>query len=529
MSKLTTRPDGATYRERLLRHLERERVAKRWLQYLVEGLHIILLGSIGLFMTGLLYQLRNLAGSFDEDAPRLLMTWKVGLSLASVILLVVAASTMHAVIFEVSPFGGPFSKLPIKIAETCRSFFVSAIKWSQNENGKFRKWLEAHIAPSWMSWDNVLLGLLLSTTVPMWVPCLAIFWLRVKFDTADKEKLVGAFMDLMAEASDPKLVERAVGSFSYVEWFKKKKGTTADAADRLKKTWNRLMATDTSLRVRETLRARMTQFLKYHQEKSSEIPQEQIKALARVCPLVDRFTAEVYFTSCQADNADLRGLSFLPFEECIARILCSYNHEGNLGDRTEIFHSAEEHCRDLLREGKIDDVTRILSHVDPLDIIKSYIQYPDLIYYPVVEFIVRDREHEILRGMNQFVNTVDQSRLSPSSLSSVFSVLASPLPTDIDLSPIVDYISRHPYRGFWSKLSAAIIAFLTSSPLSEVSDSAAVRRFLELCLDPNARDAYGEDLWVSDYARDRPRIRRVAQTLLDGTSPSSFHSSSLTS
>ncbi|KZS88947.1 hypothetical protein SISNIDRAFT_489605 [Sistotremastrum niveocremeum HHB9708] len=50
MSKLTAKPVGNTYRERLLRHIAREALAKRWLGYLVEGLHILLLWSIGLFM-----------------------------------------------------------------------------------------------------------------------------------------------------------------------------------------------------------------------------------------------------------------------------------------------------------------------------------------------------------------------------------------------------------------------------------------------------------------------------------------------
>ncbi|KZS88946.1 hypothetical protein SISNIDRAFT_528174 [Sistotremastrum niveocremeum HHB9708] len=198
---------------------------------------------------------------------------------------------------------------------------------------------------------------------PLWLCSLLVDHWRIDLDQDDQKKLVGAFMDLIAEASDPKLLERAVGSFSYVEWFEDGEGT----ADQLAKTWNRLTATDTSIRVRETLRARMTQFVKDQNEKSMEIiTPKQIQVLASVCPLADRFIAEVYYASFRADNTDLRPLALLPLEECVARVLCSYNHEGKLGDRQTIFYLAEKHCYDLLEEGKGDDVTRIFSHVHRL-------------------------------------------------------------------------------------------------------------------------------------------------------------------
>lgn len=161
MSQLTTRPEGSTYRERLLRHVERERVAKQWLQYLVEGLQIILLGSIGLFMTGLLYQLRNLAGSFDEDAPRLLITWKVGLSFSSIILAVVGAATIHALLYEVSPFGGPFSKLLLKIIKLLSKFFDIVV---MDPLTNLLGWLENSI--SWIPWGHIIVVLVFLTMPP---------------------------------------------------------------------------------------------------------------------------------------------------------------------------------------------------------------------------------------------------------------------------------------------------------------------------------------------------------------------------
>ncbi|KZS88635.1 hypothetical protein SISNIDRAFT_489876 [Sistotremastrum niveocremeum HHB9708] len=494
---------GSTYRERLLRHLAREALAKRWLRILVEGLHIILLASIGLFMTGLLYQLRNLAGSFDEDAPRLLNTWKVGMCFSSIILGVVAASTIHALFYEVSPFGGPFSNLIVRIAETFWSLCVLAIEWSKN--GKFDEWMEARIAASWMSWRTVLLVLLLLTTAPIWVPSLAILWLRVEFDTEDKNKLVGAFMDLIAEASDPRLLERAVGSFSYIEWFDGGQGSV----DQLGKTYNRIMATDTSVRVRETLRVRLGEFVpctsRGLRELGEKLTGEHLQFFFAIHSYPQHFRDSISKDVFKPDNQDLRPLSLLPFEECIARVLCSYHHEGKLGDRRWIFHLAEEHCHNLLLEGNRDDVTRILSHVDRLDLIKSYIQNPGYIESEVVKFIVEDRKDDILRGTNQFVQTIDQSRLGPESLSEIFSVLASPPPTDIDLSPLIDYFSRHPYWLTWDETSDTIIGYLNSFPLSQISHSTAVHRFLKQCVDNGFRDEDGSGYPTSDETRARAR------------------------
>lgn len=509
MSKLTSRPEGSTYRERLLRHLAREALAKWWLRILVEGLHIILLGSIGLFMTGLLYQLRNLAGSFDEDAPRLLNTWKVGLSLSSVILGVVVAATLHALTYEASPFGGPFSRFIVIVP----AIMNTVAQASEKPLDTMAEWLDDRVMS--IRFYKVVPVIRRAITSPLWFPLVALDRWRVELNLDDRAKLVAAFMDLTAESSDPKLLERAAGSFSYVEWFENGAGTLERMIEQLVKTWNRLTATDTSVRVRETLRARMTQFIKYHHEESTEITQKQIEVLARVCPIADRFNAEVYSASFRADNADLRPFSLLPFEECVARVLCSYNHKGKLGNRTEVFALAKIHCNDLLEEGKTDDVTRILSHVDRLDLIKSSIQYSGSIYFILLEFIVKDRRHEILRQINEFVKTVDRSRLGPLSLSQVIVVLASP-PPDIDLSPLIGYISRHPHSYIWKNISDTIVRYLNSFDLSQISDSAAVRRFLQLCVDTEVRDVDDNRCFNNDDTR------ACARDLLVGESPLSF-------
>ncbi|KZS88549.1 hypothetical protein SISNIDRAFT_489981 [Sistotremastrum niveocremeum HHB9708] len=499
LSKLTNRPEGSTYRERLLRHLERERLAKRWLKYLVEGLHVILLWSIGLFVAGLLYQLWNLGVSFEENAPRLLATWGLGIVLSLSILATVVAATMHALLYEVSPFGGPVSKLLLKIIKSLSKFFDTGVDMLENLN----RWLKARI--SWIPWALITVALLLLTTVPLWLSCFLIEEWRVEFDTEEKEKLHGAFMDLIAEASDPKLLERAVSSFSYVEWFELGEGT----AEQLEKMENRLMATDTSVRVRETLKARAQQFIPYGAWKGRDLGSSMTKELvsailqSQCYPL--EFGEEFLSASFWKDNADLRALSLLSFEECVSRILCSYNHHGKLGDRQRLFHSAERHCWVLLQEGKRDDVTRILSHVDRLDLIKSYVQCPRVFYDSMVEFIVEGRKHDLLRGINEFLKTVDQSRLDPYSLSDVFLILASPLPMNVDLSSLIDYFSRDPHHFTWKKTSPLFLAYLNSCNLSQLSDLLAVRRFLEQCVDTAFDDEDGDRHPTTDEFRARAR------------------------
>ncbi|KZS88950.1 hypothetical protein SISNIDRAFT_528177 [Sistotremastrum niveocremeum HHB9708] len=528
MSKLTTRPLGNTYKERLLRHIAREDLAKRWLGYLVEGLHILLLWSIGLFMTGLLYQILNLSGSFEKSTPRIFAAWIVGVVLSSGILVVVLGATTHALLYEASPFGGPFSRLlyqGVRSMSLCFDGLMTLLSARMNNSYHLSfvfdeaRGIRLHVRDRFRVFESfhalrgefkeiplrmrMLLYAVQVISSPLWVCGMLIRRWRVGLNLSDEQKLIGAFMELIAEASDPKLLERAMGSFSYIQWFENGRRL----ADPVEKAASRSNAADTSVRVQETLKDRFRHFVTYTRENWKTVGPRLTKGLMlsflefQFYP--QEFREEFLTMSLWENNADLRGLSALPFEECIAEVLCSYTHKGNLGDRWRIFDLAQKHCSYLLREGKRDDVTRILSHVDHLDLIKSFIQYPDIIDSYVVESVVKDRKHEILRAINEFVKSVDQTRLGPYSLSRVFSVLASPPPTDIDLSPLIDYISRHPDYGTWKETSDTIIAYLNSFGVSQVSDSTAVRRFLEQCVDYEFCDKYGYQCPMNNVTRSR--------------------------
>lgn len=115
VSKLLSRPVGKTHRERTMRHEERKRLAYGWIKPLVSLLYWSLLLSIGLFIAGLLYQLRNLSTSFDQTATILEATWSLGICLASGIIALISATALHAIRFDTSPFEGLVSKLMVKM------------------------------------------------------------------------------------------------------------------------------------------------------------------------------------------------------------------------------------------------------------------------------------------------------------------------------------------------------------------------------------------------------------------------------
>ncbi|KZT33643.1 hypothetical protein SISSUDRAFT_395659 [Sistotremastrum suecicum HHB10207 ss-3] len=206
VGKLLSRPDGKTHRERTMRHEARKKLAYGWIKPLVAVLYWSLLLSIGIFIAGLLYQLRNLSTSFDQTAPTLETTWSIGIFLASRIVAAMAATTIHAVRFESSPFEGIFSK-----------FVVTVLQRLEKRRRWIKKW---RISVIWDDWES-------------------------------RKELWKTYMELLAEANDPKLLDRVAPSFSYSAWVDYGEGSI----ELLERVYNRLMASDTSTRVRETVRA----------------------------------------------------------------------------------------------------------------------------------------------------------------------------------------------------------------------------------------------------------------------------------
>lgn len=511
MSRLTLKPAGTTYRERLLRHLAREKLAKWWLKYLVEGLHMLLLWSIGLFMTGLLYQLRNLATSFDSEAPRLMATWGLGVTLSSVMLLVILAATAHALRYEASPFGGPFSQLILVLAEIIHSILHTVLVEVKYLKVLMERLIILNLPPGRGIIEAIFF--FISCTglfAPLWLPFFLIRRWRVKVDTEDPGKLIIAYMELIADANDPRLLERAIASFSYADWVKYGGGCVG----KLGKAYTRLMATDTSIRVRETLSTRLSEFVADCRKGSSKIggnwSRRLIEFFSSRLPSSSDFPTQVLFTSFGEGNDDLRTLASLSYEECIAGVMCTYDTDRKFGDRTRIFDATQEHCHQLLKTGKEEELIRILSHVEPLSLMRSYIHFPgnlSMASKALINFVLRGNRTEIQREVSKFVkNTPNRSILNSRSLSSVFVLIASPPPADVDLSPLIDYVSRRPHRQTWCQFSETTIGYLEAYGISNISDHTAVRRFLQQCVNTRFRDRSLNLFDTSDETRSRAQI-----------------------
>ncbi|KZS88942.1 hypothetical protein SISNIDRAFT_459178 [Sistotremastrum niveocremeum HHB9708] len=377
-------------------------------------------------------------------------------------------------------------------------------------------WLDIRHQNRWLQFRRIFSGVGRALAMPLWLSFHLVETWRVRLKLDDDRQLGATYMELIAEASDPALLERAVASFSYVKWYDEGKGSVVQVL----KTGNRLMATDTSIRVRETLRARARWLIPSDSQElrllGGIFTKELVQFFLAVHSYPERFRNSLLEAAFKAGNEDLRPLAALPFDECVARVMASYNHEGRLGERKWLFYLAENHCAKLLKEGKTEDVSRILSHVDRLDLIKSIIQSPSFVNLILARLIAEVDKHETLIQINQFVKTIKKTRLGPRSLSNVFIALADPPPTDIDLSHIIDYISRHPHKFSWKDTCETIISYLNSFAIAQISNRGAVRRFLRLCVDPEPRDIDGKDLWGWTMFADKTRICDNAQTLLDG-------------
>ncbi|KZS88898.1 hypothetical protein SISNIDRAFT_469790 [Sistotremastrum niveocremeum HHB9708] len=419
MSKLTSRPDGNSHQERLCCHRAREELAKRWLKYLVEGLHIMLLSSITLFMTGLLYQLRNLGTSFEKTAPRLLLIWQLGMALSSIILVAVAAATIHALFYEASPFGGPFSKLIIRLAGASQKshILLPFIRGAVVDARLSSLRLKSRLVMTWATVakvmkdahngaaHNIRLGRVANLPAYfgslLFLPLSLILRWRVRVDWEAPQKLIGIYIDLITEASDSSLLERAVPSFSFSDWFD---NVTEESEGKLLKACRRLMATDMSARVRQTITDRFNQFTKSTEQASQDpIPDEILTFFATQSSLISDLPNRIWIASLKPNNADLRPHSYLSTEECMGRVLCSYDWHNEtlniplpkIGEREDVFRLAHDHCYDLFSQGREADVMRILLKVDGRSLTRSFRKAHDIfgvnVRWELYHFFFRQR------------------------------------------------------------------------------------------------------------------------------------------
>ncbi|KZS88220.1 hypothetical protein SISNIDRAFT_498101 [Sistotremastrum niveocremeum HHB9708] len=273
------------------------RRAEKWIKVLMEVLYWLLLASIGLFMTGLLFQLRNLATSFEGRATILLATWEVGVVLAAGIAATMIGTTYHAVRYEASVFEGLVSRAivgdidiglakglkvtygtlqnlssrgwrkiggPVVMKRAKRGWaMIKRMVWSKGESKSDERLGDA-------SGDQ-------SSEPSQWIRATqplrnGLEWIqtcRIKVKRDSLDELMNAYLELIADASDPILLERAAASFRYRDWVQLQHGD--GMMDQLGKVYSRLMATDTSFRVRETVNAQISRFSAWIPERRKQM------------------------------------------------------------------------------------------------------------------------------------------------------------------------------------------------------------------------------------------------------------------
>ncbi|KZS88764.1 hypothetical protein SISNIDRAFT_253399 [Sistotremastrum niveocremeum HHB9708] len=97
--------------EKTMRLKDRFERAERWLSPILNGLNPFLIGSICLFIFGLLYQLWNLPFEEDDHSVLLILTGATASLLSLLVGLLVGATIILAVLYEESPFKSPISLL----------------------------------------------------------------------------------------------------------------------------------------------------------------------------------------------------------------------------------------------------------------------------------------------------------------------------------------------------------------------------------------------------------------------------------
>ncbi|KZT42346.1 hypothetical protein SISSUDRAFT_80995 [Sistotremastrum suecicum HHB10207 ss-3] len=128
----------------------------------------------------------------------------------------------------------------------------------------------------------------------------------------------------------------------------------------------------------------------------------------------------------------------------------------------------------------------------------------------VVESIIGDSKEIILNGLSEFMTNISSSTVNPGALCQIFMILTDPLPTDIDLSPLLNYFCQFPESFSSFEASDRIIAYLENNIL-RISNHAAGRQILEQLV--SAHSSLDDSVKV--WSRDAIKRKSRAEGLLD--------------
>ncbi|KZT34450.1 hypothetical protein SISSUDRAFT_1065321 [Sistotremastrum suecicum HHB10207 ss-3] len=483
-ARLIATPLGKTNLERALARERRMLSAEGKMRYLMGVLVWTLLISIGFFVLGFLIQLWELTFSFAGSAPILIVGGVLVTGLSLVILGIISVTTLHAALTDNSPFESPLSNA-----------MKPLLRWIRRRVQKQgHRQTEGHM-------DMSRRGEPKGTTDTQDVGAL----IRWKKDDAPDMLALKTYAKLVLSTNDVEVLERAVPSFEFGEWYAARH-SLLPVFDALRE---RFLATDTSFRVKETVHKQLVYMKDWEGWKDRGEWRKDLKAneLTRwcqdqCCELIDSssgsrrdfFPPFALFASLEEDNDDLRQLASYSNEECVARILCTFDSDEELGDRKAIFRRAVMACDRLVSDGRTDDVTAILSYVHRGSVLRSLIRNPDLWWFRIRElatFIVKANEFEILYEMSDFFSNLPEMSLvsddddpllvceflediirnSPSNFAT---------PHSLDLSPVLDFVDQN---SLFKRYSKTLIYYLDQGGLDNLSDLQPALKLWENCRD----------------------------------------------
>ncbi|KZT36952.1 hypothetical protein SISSUDRAFT_914236 [Sistotremastrum suecicum HHB10207 ss-3] len=484
-ARLIATPLGKTNLARALARERRMLSAEGKMRSLMGVLIWTLLLSIGFFVLGFLIQLWDLSFSFTTSAPILIVGGVFATGLTLIILGIITVTTVHAGVNDNSPFESPLSnamKPLLRWILRC----VQKQGHSQTEDNRDR----GGRGESKGTADKEDLAALVE-------------W---KKDDAPNTLALKTYAKLVLNTNDAEVLERSIPSFEFGEWYA--------AGDSLLPIFHalrqRFLATDTSFRVKETVHKQLVYAKDWEGWKDQEgewRSDRKANNVTRWCQnqcfeLIDSshglrhdfFPPFAFFASLEEDNHDLRKWASVSNEECVARILCTFDSDKELGDREDIFRRAVVACDRLLSDGRTDDVTAILSCVDRASVLRSLIQNPDMWWYEIdslVAFIVKGNEIEILDEMASFFSNLPEM--------SAFTISNDPLlvctflehiirqslsnfaaPQFLDLSPVLDIVHQH---NLFQHYSMTLIYYLNRGGLDNLSDLHPALELWEYCHD----------------------------------------------
>ncbi|KZT33434.1 hypothetical protein SISSUDRAFT_1066158 [Sistotremastrum suecicum HHB10207 ss-3] len=498
--RLIATPLGKTNLERALARERRKAIADGYLLPLMAVLFWTLLLAIGLFVVGFLIQLWELAFSFGVSSPILIFGGVFATGLSLVILGIIVVTTIHAALHDNSPFESPLSNIMRPILRWTAHIpplphgSVADRKAQRKEsevdaNHKVFEIPENADLASFGEADGV-------AALVQWNPT----------DERDVAALK-TYARLVLNTNDADLLERAVPSFEFSKWH--------EAGPSFRPVFDairdRFLATDTSFRVKETLDRQLVYFMEWRGWKSpyGSWWRDDLEAndFTRWCKdqcmqLIwkmdgsqrDYFPTFAFFSSLEEDNSTLRLNESEPYEKCVARILCSFDQDGESGDRKAIFESAVSICTTLLRDEASSELSGILAHLDPSSFLRSLVQNPDVWWYQVdalVSFIVKGKEADILDSMSDFLSNIREltsvtDREDPLPVCQLLELLMSTLPPEyvvpmhFDLSSILSLVSVE--NQFW-RYRTTLIYYLDHGGIQNLSSLHGARRLWEHCLD----------------------------------------------